>query len=87
MDSTRRGLPSRVGVWRRFGTKWAIWSHAAEVARLSVAVVWLARFSGEIEGVIAEAVDVLGEVGTDSGDGVFRHGFFPLFQVLDKPGQ
>jgi hypothetical protein len=24
------------GVWQRFGTKWAIWSHAAEAARLRV---------------------------------------------------
>jgi hypothetical protein len=52
-----------------------------------VAVVWLVRFSGEIEGVVAEAVDVLGEVGADGGDGLFRHSFSALFQVLDKPGQ
>jgi hypothetical protein len=26
----------RYGVWQRFGTKWAIWSHAAGVARLRV---------------------------------------------------
>jgi hypothetical protein len=30
---------------------------------------------------------VLGEVGTDGSDGVFRDGLSPLFQVLDKPGE
>lgn len=53
----------------------------------SVTVVGLGRFSAEIEGVVPEAVDVLGEVRTDGGDRIFREGFSPLFQVLDEPGQ
>jgi len=39
----------------------------------------LGRLSGEIEGVVTEAVDVLSEVGADGGDRVFRQGFSPLF--------
>jgi hypothetical protein len=38
---------------------------------LGESVVWLGRFSIEIEDVVSEAVDVLCEVRADGGDGVF----------------
>ena len=30
---------------------------------------------------------MLGEVRTDGGDGVFKHAFSPLLQMLNQPGQ
>jgi hypothetical protein len=47
----------------------------------------LGRLSAEIQGVVPEAVNVLGEVRTDGGDRIFGDGFFPLFQILDESGQ
>ena len=75
-----------MGVWQRFGTKWAIWFQRAEaVCFRVVAVVGLGRFSIEVEGVIAEAVDVLRQVWTDGCDGVFGDGFPALFESLNEP--
>ena len=50
-------------------------------------VVWLGRFSIEIEGVVSEAVDVLCEVRADGDDGVLGDRFAPLLQVPNEPDQ
>jgi hypothetical protein len=47
----------------------------------------LGWFSIQVEDVVAEAVDVLCEVGTDGGDGVLRDGFSALLKLADEPSQ
>ena len=49
-----------------------------------VAVVWLGRFSVEVECLVSEAVNVLGEVRTDRGDSIFGDGLAALLQSLDE---
>lgn len=52
-----------------------------------IAVVRQKWLTIEIEGVIPETVDVLCEIGTDGGNGVFGHGFASFFKCLDQSGQ
>jgi hypothetical protein len=47
----------------------------------------LGRLSREVEGVVAEAVDVFGQIRADGGDSILGNGFASLLQGLDEPGE
>ena len=47
----------------------------------------MGRLFGEVEGVVAEAIDVLGQIRADCGDGILGNGLAALFEGLDEPGE
>jgi hypothetical protein len=50
-------------------------------------VIRLWWLSGELEGLVAEAIGVFGHIRADGGDSILGNGFAVLLQGLDEPGE
>jgi hypothetical protein len=46
----------------------------------------LGRLFGEVEGVVVEAIDVLGQIRADCGDGILWNGLAALFDASASAG-
>jgi hypothetical protein len=50
-------------------------------------IVWMRRFAVKIDGVVPEAINVLGQIWTEGSNSLFRNIFAALLKGLNKSGK